>query len=385
MELETYELTDSEYDSIVQATKLATGIEKTREEYIEERRQIVQDFLDEYLVYNPDNHVQCSYKPNYDDPLRKPLKTAWVKFHEDGDEAAYNQAIEDHSNKVNKVRVIKEAEYERSLVPPDDTFFRWQRYIDNNYEEIRQATDDIYAEKSDVEFSLVPLSTFEGDLEDIQAQAAEWQRKYADEFEGDVYQATFGVHNMLGSWSQNRERRDFYTKNSEILKRIIQQNEDDQKMGKRLMKERSEKKRKENESETGPADEGLKGYRKNKHAGPGGLESGGAKHMDDIDKTKSAVPGRTTAADKMVKDLEKIQDHQDSMRDEVEVGWHNIRPDRRRGRVRAGKTVSSKFHIPTDKEAPAKGFVMKPGDVHKHIGITEMKDFVNHTRDDEDE
>lgn len=384
-ELLKYDLTDDEYDQVVQETKREVGIEKTREEYIEERRQIAQDFLDEYLVYNPDNHVQCAYKPNYDDPTRTPLKTAWLKFHEDGDTESYNAAVEEHTRKVDEARVIKEAEYERKLVPPDDTFFRWQRYIDNNYEELRQATDDIYSEKSDVEFSLVPLATFEGPLDEIQAQAAEWQRKYAEEFEGDVYQATFGVHNMLGSWAQNRDRRDFYTKNSEVLKRIIQQNEDDQKMGKRLMKERSDKKRKENEAETGPADAGLKTYRKNRHTGAGGLESGGAKHMDDIDKSKSAIPSRSTQADRMVGDLQKMQDVQESARDEVEVGWHNIRPERRRGKIRAGVTQSSKFHIPTDKEAPAKGFVMKPGDVHKHVGISEMKEFVSKANEEEDQ
>ena len=392
-ELQVYELTDDEYDQVVQETKREVGIEKTREEYVEERRAVTQEFLDEYLVYNPDNHVQCAYKPNYDDPLRTPLKTAWLEFHETGDEAKYNAAVEDHAKKVTDLRVIKEAEYERKLVPPDDTFFRWQRYIDNNYEELRQATDDIYCEKSDVEFSLVPLQTFEGELDDIKAQAAEWQRKYAEEFEGDVYQATFGVHNMLGSWSQNRERRDFYTKNSEILKRIIQQNEDDQKMGKRLMKERADKKRKENEDEVGPNATGLKDYRKNRHGGAAGLEAGGAKHMEEIDKSKSAIPdkipdnrsGRKTQADRIASTLSGMKDVGESSKDEVEVGWHNIRPERRRGRIRAGKTETSKFHIPTDAAAPAKGYVMKPGDMHKHIGVSEMKEFVSNTVEEDNQ
>lgn len=385
VELKPYELSDNEYDEIVQQTKKEVGIEKTREEFIEERRSHVQDFLDEYFVYNPDNHVQCAYKPNYDDPLRTPLKTAWVKYHEDGDQESYQSSLDQYNKRVEEYRVIKEAEHERKLIPPDDTFFRWQRYVDNNYEELRQATDDIYCEKSDVEFSIVPLATFEGPAEEIEVQAAEWQRKYAEEFEGDVYQATFGVHNMLGSWSQNRERRDFYTKNSEILKRIIQQNEDDQKMGKRLMKERSDKKRKENETETGEHASGLKDYRKQRHAGPSGLDSAGARYMEDIDKTKSAIPDRArrTQADSIVSDLQN--DKQESTKDEVEIGWHNIRPDRRRGRVRAGKTETGKFHIPTDRDDPAKGYVMKPGDMHKHIGVSEMKEFVSKTKTEEDE
>ena len=381
VEIKIYELSDNEYDDVVKHSKIEAGIEKTREEYVDERRSIVQEFLDD-----PDNHVQTAYKPNYDDPLRNLLKTAWVDYHQTGDEASYLAAVEDHAKKVGEYRIIKETEYERKLIPPDDTFFRWQRYIDNNYEELRQATDDIYAEKSDVEFSIVPLATFEGPTEEIQAEAAEWQRKYAEEFEGDVYQATFGVHNMLGSWVQNRDRRDFYTKNSEILKRIIQQNEDDQKMGKRLMKERAEKKRKDNEAEVGKPDEGLKSYRKQRHTGTGGLDSTGAKHMDEIDKSQSAIPnGRRTQADRMVSELSDMQDSQESTRDEVEVGWHNIRPERRHGRVRAGQTNSSKFHIPTDKEAPNKGYVMKPGDMHKHIGINEMKEFVTKTTHADDD
>jgi hypothetical protein len=44
MDMEAYELSDPEYDRVVQATKQEVGIEKTREEYVEERRQIVQDF-----------------------------------------------------------------------------------------------------------------------------------------------------------------------------------------------------------------------------------------------------------------------------------------------------------------------------------------------------
>lgn len=363
-----YELTDDEHMKLVDEIKKNLGLTITREEWLEERRDTVQSFLDEYLLYNPDNHVQCAYKPNYSDETRTPLKEAWVAYQNGGSDADYEKALANHADQVKKIRQIAEETYERSVIPPDDTFFRWQRYEDNSYEELRQATDDIYAEKSDVEWSLVPLRTFTGkDADTVKAEAEEWRRKYAEEFEGDIYQATFGVHNLLGSWENNRERRDFYTKNSEIIKRIIQQNEDDQKMGRRLMKQRTEKKKAENISEAGPDSKGMRDYRR---ANQGDLNKAGVRHISEIDDKGSSIPIKS-------KDLSKINNREESTRDEVEVGFYNIRPAARKGKKKhIGKTDAGKFHIPAEKELPQNATIMNPTDMHKHLAIEELRQIV---------
>jgi hypothetical protein len=366
-----YSETDDEYDAIVDECKRELGITETKEDVEDRHRAHVQEFLDTYFVYNPDLHVQSAYKPNYDDPLRTPLMLKTMEFHQGKrTEEQHKQDLEQHAADLEKYRVIAEEKIERSVIPPDDTFFRWNRYVDNNYEQLRQATDDIYCEKSDLEFSLVPLAMFEG--ESAKTEADEWQRKFASEYEGDVYQASFGIHNLLGSWMQNREKREFYTQNTEIVKRIIKQSEDDQKMGRRLMKDRAQKKKLENEKQTGPDPKGLKEYTK-KHL-LGGLEEGGAKHVSEIDAGSSI-------SDISRNDLDAINDQHESKRTEVEVGWKHIRPEKRgrKGR-RAGRTDAGKFHIAAESPNQlTKGYKMSAEDMHRHLSIVDMKKSIRET------
>jgi hypothetical protein len=322
VEPEPYVPTDEDIDAISKQVKSDLGIERTREEHTEYLQDIIQTFLDEYFVFNPDTHVQCAYKPNYEDPLRTPLE------------------MDEH-------RQITEKEYERSLVPPDDTFFRWNRYTENNYEELRQATDDIYAEKSDFEFDIVPLEIFEGPNAKEEMEA--FNRKYADEVEADILGSTFGQHNLMGSWAQNREKRDFYNENTEIIKRILDENEESQKFGRKLNKQRAEKKKAENIKETGPHATGFSDY---KQSNPSQLLDHGATEAKDI-RTEDIIP----------------RDKGKPGEGEMEVGVTQIRPIRRRGGRRGfrGESEQWKFHISEEKMEPGQVKVNRPSGVHKKL------------------
>lgn len=326
VEPEPYEPTDDDIDEINTSVKAQLGIERTREEHTEYIQDIIQDFLDEYFVYNPDTHVQCAYKPNYEDPLRTPLE------------------LDEH-------RHIVEEEYERRLVPPDDTFFRWNRYLENNYEEIRQATDDIYSEKSDFEFDIVPLEIFEGPNAKDEMEA--FNRKYADEVEADILAATFGSHNLMGSWAQNREKRDFYNENTEIIKRILDENEESQKFGRKLNKQRAEKKKQENEKIAGPHAKSFSDY---KNSNPSSLRDHGATEASQI-ATDNIIP----------------RDNGKLGKDEVEVGVTEIRPVRRRGGRRGfrGTGEQWKFHVPEEELKPENVKIGRPSAMHKKIAKEE--------------
>lgn len=342
--MKEYELNDEQYQICVNEVKSAMGIKKTREEFHQKRQDVVQSFLNEWFQYNPDIHVQSAYKPNYDDSTRVPLKTAWEEYQKGSiTHAEYLKHVQDVDDELKKKQVLIEETHERSVIPPDDSFFRWQRYIDNNYECLRQATDDIYAEKSDLEFSLVPLEVFEGTDEEIMLDASTWQRKLAGEFESDVFRAKFGQHNLLGSWEQNRERRDFYTKESEIIKRIVQQNEDDQKLGRRLMKQRIENKKSENKKSG--AEPGLEIYK----------EASGNK-MENLAKTTNDMRYKSSIKNITEKDLSGVDNLKQSKSNEVEVGFFNIKPigKSRRSKIaqKLGSIQSGKFHIPSESEMP---------------------------------
>lgn len=297
-----FEATDEDYTEARNRTKQALNIEKTYEEKAEKVQNYISDFLQEYFVYNPDNHVACAYKPNYEDPSRTPLE------------------IDEHRKNVEK-------EYNRSLVPPADTFHRLQRYIDNNYEQIRQATDDIYCEKSDLELNIVPMEVFEErDQDKAREYFGEFSRKYRKEFEAEPRLLKFRINNLLGAWQQNREKIDFYNENTEIIKRIIDQHKKDNKMGPELMKDRIHRKREKHVHLAGEKDTKFKEYKS--QAGPR-LETLGAKQPEDMVLTESDIP----------KDREAAGD------DEIEMGVHVIKPVRH-GRRIYGRTKQSHFNLP---------------------------------------
>jgi hypothetical protein len=322
VEVEQYSLVEDDYDEIVARVKTELGIAKTAEEYTTEVANFIEKFLDDSLRYNPDNHVRCAYKPNYEDPQRTPLGPSdQEQFDEDG-----------------------KRRYERTVIPPDDTFYRWNRYTENNYEYIRQATDDIYCEKADFEFAIVPLETFEGaTIEDAKADFDKFKRKYADEFDAEVFSSTYGCWNLLSPWEQNRTVRDFYTENTEIIKRIIDQHKDDQRIGMKIMKDRPDRERKKSKDSAKITDkdrEALELYRKSELKPNSALEHHGARQVGKID-VEEFVPA----------DIPRDDD--ESTNQEVEVGVHVIKPyigGGRRRRIR-GETDQWKFHIPA-KELP---------------------------------
>ena len=319
VEIDRYEPQENELDDIAQLVKNKLNIKVTEEEHTEEIQNIIQEFLDQYLRYNPDNHVRCAYKPNYDDPSRKPLE------------------IDEQNN-------IVEETYERSIIPPDDTFFRLDRYVENNYEPLRQATDDIYCEKSDFEFDLVPLEVFEGDSqEDAEEKFNQYKRKYADEFESDIFSARFANHNLLSPWYQNREVRDFYTERTEIIKRILEQNKEDARMGQKLMKDRAKQKKDDDIKKMGPDPASHKQYLAANP--PSELKKHGAVHIDEIESGN------------IIKEKHIPRDRDDSSKDEIEVGVHVIKPQRSSGKRRIrGFSEQWKFNIPSEplKEGAAK-------------------------------
>ncbi len=309
IQFKKYDVTDEEYEKFVNEIKTELNIKQTAEEFADTQKEIIKNFMETYFKYNPDNHVQAAYKPNYDDPERRPIT----------------------DEELNNLRMEKEREFALSLLPPSDTFYRWDRYTTDNYEELRQATDDIYCEKSDLEFSLAPLSVHEG--ENAEQQANEFKRKYADEFEAEIYTAEFGQHTLLDSWENNRKVRNFYTEKTEIIKRIIDQNEEDAKIGSRMTKKRAEKGRTKNEKKHGPYAKGLEAH---SSSATKKLKKHGAKPIKDIAITASDIP----------KDLE------DASMKEIEISVTNIKPVVRRVSSRKSKRITGAseqwhFNIPS--------------------------------------
>lgn len=334
VEVDRYEPSEEDMNNLADEVKKELNILETAEEYADKHKQIIQDFLDTYLRYDPNEHVRSAYRPDSSDPERTELKNETVP--------------------------------ERSIIPPEDTFYRWTRYDENNFEALRQATDDIYRERSDLEASIVPLGYFEGaTIEEAQEKFDEFKRKYADEFETDVICAKFAVHNLMGPFKENRDRIDFYQKNTEIIKRMLDKQSEDAKIGKLLTTDRA-KKKKDAEERKNPG--GTKGSEYLRKLNPSlELEKHGAKHISELDKQdKKDQNDKKERETVTINDLPR--DNNELTKDEVEIRVHSIKPKIGKGgrRIR-GFAEQWNLHVPAEQTREDSAIVETPGEFQKKL------------------
>jgi hypothetical protein len=147
------------------------------------------------------------------------------------------------------------------VVPPADTFHRWQYYRDVNYEALRVATEALYGDKPDMEFAFAWFDTFEGSGDEVDAAFAKYKKLHADELRSPLFSVTGGGWTLMGPWQENRARIDFYNKNTKVLERIIARHEEDAKLGADLMRKRVIKVKAKNIAKDGPDSSGLSEYR----------------------------------------------------------------------------------------------------------------------------
>lgn len=284
------------------------------------KRLIVRKFLDEMFQFNPDKHVRSAYSYNPLDPERKIPKQVKTKS---------KRFIKGKSGKIIKLasreKKSKEDENKHTKhIPPFDTFFRWQYYMDTNYEEIRSAVRDLYCEKPDLEFAINPYNQF-----DNEGDAKKFVQKHKNEVIADILTLTNGKWNLTGSFKKNRDRINFYNEKTAVIEEIFKQIETDKKLGADLMRKRVKRKKAENIKETGVEPQEFKQYRKEN---PSAFEAMGAM---DVGKTKDSAKEEITFAQ-----------HEECPYDAVEVGVYDFRE--------GGQTVKTSQFF-TQAEAPSRG------------------------------
>lgn len=229
-------------------------------------RLIVRKFLDSLFNFNPDKHVRSAYSHNPLDPERvvpsrvKPKKaTSLTK----------NLVDSKRSNS----RLVQN-------IPPADTFHRWKYYTDSNYEEIRNATQDLYCEKPDLEFAINPYDQFNSEDD-----AKRFVQKHKNEVIADVLTLHNSKWNLTGSFKKNRNRINFYNEKTAVIEQIFKRIEQDKKLGADLMRKRVKRKKIKNIKEVGSDVKELKQYKNQTSAA---MESMGAEDLsNDSKRSKS--------------------------------------------------------------------------------------------------
>ena len=150
----------------------------------------------------------------------------------------------------------------------------------------------------------------------------------ADELDAEIFQIKIGSWTFLDAFEKNRSNVDFFTKDTVIIEKMMEQNSDDQRIGSNMVKKRAEEKVKQNRKTAGPTDvKGLDKYRATNPTAAAIENTYGVKKASDIP-----------------------QDAEEADKDHIEVPVHEFKVSRTPGgRVKVVPT-STHFNIPTDKE-----------------------------------
>jgi hypothetical protein len=143
-----------------------------------------------------------------------------------------------------------------TINPPADLFYHFDRFITNHYEQLRDITDTVYNERSDIDDIVIHYDSFETDSD---------AKDFVAQHDGEFKQEPLIIENngitLLGPFKENKAKVNYYNKNTQILKEMTEQVEMDQKLGKDIIEKRVKDKKKKNIDEMGPDDPGLKQYR----------------------------------------------------------------------------------------------------------------------------
>lgn len=295
------------------------------------KRIIVKEFLEEMFQFNPDEHVRSSYKPNYADNSRTPLQTMAariaVKHLANTDpkfraETELNNDIAGVTKKKKVKRIIKSKDGKirevikevdviepavkpdptnpnkldtarpvdpnltstvTNMIPPHDTFGRLKMYYTENYEQLRDAVNELYAEKPDLELAINPYA-----VHDDKESAEAFKKQHSNEVIAEIFTAHTGKWNFFDSFKEQRESVNFYNKNTAVLEEMVKQIEKDERLGKDLMEKRVQKEKRKNVIESGPDAENFRKWREENSD----IQKLGAKHiggMADEDAPEDSV------------------------------------------------------------------------------------------------
>ena len=239
------------------------------------KKIIIREFLDSLFTFNPDTHVRGSYGENPLDPERTPIKTTTAKK----SNRSWKKKDKFDLRKVSKLPGASQVSDEKETsvfddenefdekdsdtrktltthIPPADTYFKLQMYIDDHYEEIRGAVKDIYHEKPDIEWAVNPYQIFT-DPED----AKKFVHKHSDEVLWDIETLHTNHWNLMGPFKKNQERTDFLNNNTEVITEYLSQLEKDKKLGRQLMMKKAQRKKLENVGLEGPDSKQFRKYK----------------------------------------------------------------------------------------------------------------------------
>lgn len=202
-------------------------------------------------------------------------------------------------------------------IPPQDTFHRWNYFTEVNYEELRTITETLYPERPDLDWAIAIWNTFKGTEAEVDEQFKSYCQKHHDELPSSIKAIEIGKWCFLADFKENRKNIQFYNKNTEVIKRIIDRHTEDKKIGMELMRNRLRQEKAKNIKEYGPDAPGLKLY-KNTMASEGkDLVSKGVERVISPEEMKRLEKARGNI--QAAKELEVLEENEKMVKQYEEI------------------------------------------------------------------
>lgn len=204
------------------------------------------------------------------------------------------------SSKKNSIRNVQKKDYEYSVdelkerelnsveegaygtIPSVDTFAKWDRYLEENYEQVLDVAKNAYGCQLDIDFM---VNIYDKHL--TKDDANKFKDRNMDNVIAPITLIRRNHWTILGPYRENRERVDFLNRRTEILREMLDQREKDSHTATDIMQKRIKNKKKENDAEAGPDDKAFRRYikqNKSQVANMGGIYGGEEDEEDDCPK-----------------------------------------------------------------------------------------------------
>lgn len=235
---ERYE-TLTKVEKVFNAAKYDEALTATIDKQSDSEREVISRFLNGLFKHNADKDSQEGSQLVEDDPERASIE------------------------EMKGTNPVTDAVYEN--IPSNDTHCRFNTYYDINYEQMRDATQNIYNVKPDLEHAMIVY-----DIVDTQSAVDSFIEKYGATAKYDILTFPLNKWTLMGPFKQNRDRVDYYNKHNSIIKSMLEQQEKDAALGEELMKKRVKSKKVRSEKVFGKDSDNFNEYKK---LSPSELES----------------------------------------------------------------------------------------------------------------
>lgn len=263
--------------------------EENRKTMVE--RAAVKKFLDNLFRFNPDKHAVSAYRGNKADPSRKLPNTDAVKEAVTAGNTVRRVPAKDYEPKPDDLKhepVTPQEKAAFGTIPPRDTFARYDRYLDEHYEEYLQLTHDLYGSQMDIDIAVNIYA-----MHNSKKEGDEFKSKHMDQVIAPITNVQANRWVILGPYRQNRERVDFLNRHTEVLKAMLDAREQDSHIATDIMKKRAKIKKAQNVKEAGPDHEEFTKWAK---ANRPDVHKMGGQYLGADTKEETKAPTATVAA-----------------------------------------------------------------------------------------